>query len=302
MPSDIRLRYLFSAAKLGSMRAASEELDVAASSVSRQIAELESELGIPLIEKGVRRIKLTEAGELTCMYYREKSSQEEAFLSKIAELKSIRAGKVVLAVGEAFITRSFSDVLRDFMQSYPGIVVNVQVANTNKVIELVREDEAHIGLVFDIPRDPKIRTRLTLPQPLKVILNKNHPFAKKKLVKLPELVSQGISLPEDAYRIRQLIRTAEHDEGIFLEPIMKTNSLALITDLVISGQGMTILPELVVQQQLTDGILIALPTSNKTLNSTKTSLITRLGRQLPIGAYRLLLSIESYLKNAVTGR
>ena len=98
MPSDIRLRYLYESARLGTMRAASDKLDVATSSVSRQIGELESELGLKLIEKGRRRIKLTEAGEAACLYYKEKLSQEEAFLSKIEELKSIRTGKITLAV------------------------------------------------------------------------------------------------------------------------------------------------------------------------------------------------------------
>ncbi|MBW8077744.1 MAG: LysR family transcriptional regulator, partial [Gallionella sp.] len=62
--SDAKLRYLAEAAALGSMHAASEKLDVAVSSISRQIAQLESELGLPLIERGRRALKLTQAGEM----------------------------------------------------------------------------------------------------------------------------------------------------------------------------------------------------------------------------------------------
>ena len=300
MTSDIRLRYLYESARLETMRAASDKLDVATSSVSRQIAELENELGIALIEKGRRRIKLTEAGEAACIYYKDRLSQEEAFLSKIEELKSIRTGKILLAVGEAFVTQHFSDMLQEYMQKYTGMKVQVAVANTNAVVELVREDDAHMGLIFDIPRDPKIRARLTLPQPLKVIVNKKHKFSHKKSIKLSELTGESIGLPEESYRIRQLIHIAEQEEGVFLESSMMTNSLALITDFVKSGRGISIMPELVVQQELINGDLIALPTNNKTLNSTKFSLVTRIGRQLPIGAYRFLLNIEAYLKGAVS--
>lgn len=299
MPSRIRLRYLYESARLGTMRAASEKLDVATSSVSRQIGELESQLGLPMIEKSRRRIKLTEAGEAACLYYRERVSQEEAFLSKIEELKSIRTGKVYLAVGEAFVTQQFSDMLQEFMQNYVGMKVQVAVSNTNSVVEFVREDDAHIGLIFDIPRDPKIRARLILPQPLKVIVNKKHAFARRKSIKLSELTGESIGLPEEGYRIRQLIHSAEQKDGVFLESSMMTNSLALITDFVKSGRGISIMPELVVQQELINGDLIALPTNNSILNSTKTSLITRIGRQLPVGAYQLLLRIETYLKSAV---
>ena len=299
MPSDIRLRYLYQAARQGTMRAASDKLDVAPSSVSRQITELENELGLPLIERGRRRIKLTEAGEAACLYYREKRSQEEAFLSKIEEMKSLRVGKITLAVGEAFVTQRFSDMLQAFMQRYAGMQVNVIVANTNAVVDLVREDEAHTGMIFDIPRDPKIRAKLIMPSPLKVIVPRKHAFAKEQYVNLSDLENESIGLPEDGYRIRQLIHAAEQEEGVFLEAAMTTNSLALIIDFIKSGRGVSILPELVVQEELSTGEAHAVPTRNKTLNATKTSLIARLGRQLPIGAHRLSVDIERHLNTLV---
>ena len=299
MTSDIRLRYLYESARLGTMRAASDKLDVATSSVSRQISELESELGIALIEKSRRRIKLTDAGEASCMYYKEKLSHEEAFLSTIEELKSVRTGKILFAVSEAFVTQQFSDMLNDYMQKYSGVTVKVVVANTNEVVELVREDEVHLGLIFDTPSDPKIRSRLTLPQPLKVIVNKNHAFSGKKSINLAELPGERIGLPVDTYRMRQTIQIAEQEEGVFLESSMLTNSQALITDFVKSGRGISIMPEMAVQTELLSGQLIALPINNKTLSSTRFSLITRIGRQLPIGAHRFSLVIEAFLKSSV---
>lgn len=299
MPSDIRLRYLYESAQLGTMRAASEKLDVATSSVSRQISELEAELGLSLIERGRRKIKLTEAGEAACQYYREKMSHEEVFLSRIKELKSIRTGKIMLALGEAFVTQQFSDMLQEFMQQYPGMEVQVTVTNTNGVVEMVREDEAHMGLIFDIPREPKVRARLIMEQPLKVIVNRQHPLSDRETIGLAELTEESIGLPEEGYRIRQLIHAAAQEEGAFLEPSLMTNSLALITDFVKSGRGITIMPELVVHQELMNGDLKAIPTNNAVLNATKTSLITRIGRQLPVGAYRLLISIEEHLNRSI---
>jgi len=282
------------------MRAASEKLDVAASSVSRQISELEQELGLAMIEKGRRRIRLTEAGEAACQYYREKLSQEEAFLSRIKEMKSIRTGKITLAVGEAFVTQPFSDLLDEFMQRYPGMEIQVQVANTTRVVERVQEDDAHMGLIFDIPREPKVRARLVINQPLKVIVNRTHALSGRKRVNLRDIEGESLGLPDEGYRIRQLLHAAEQEDGAFLEASLQTNSLTLLTDFVISGRGISILPELVVREELRAGNLVAVDTENATLNSTKTSLVTRVGRQLPIGAYRLMLSLESYLKSSET--
>ncbi len=295
MPSDTRLRYLYESAQLGTMNAAAERLNVATSSVSRQIAQLEIELGLPVIEKGRRKIQLTEVGEATCKYYREKLSQEEAFLSRIEEMKKVRAGKIVLAVGEAFVNQRFSDMLDDFMQRYPGLEVRVAISNTLSVASQVRDDIAHLGLIFDIPREPGISARVTIPQPLRVVVNSQHHLRSASEVDLRALRGESIGLPDENYRMRQIIRAAEQEEHVFLEPSLVANSLTLLKDFVLSGRGISILPELVVHDELHAGSLHALTVRSELLNSTRTSLITRAGRQLPIGAYRLMTSVEEYL-------
>ncbi len=299
MISDIRLRYLYESAKLETMRAASDALDVATSSVSRQIAELEKELGIALIERGRRRIRLTEAGEAAFLYYRDKISHEEAFLSRIDELKNMRSGDIYLAMGAAFISSQFSEMLREFMEKYPNIHVHILTDTTAALLRRVREDEAHVGVVFAMPKDPKIRARMTVAQPLKVVINGRHRLARKSRLGLAELTNENIGLPEEGFRIRQIIHQAEQEQDVFLKAAMTTNSLDLLVDFVSSGRGISILPELVVQRGLLSGELRAVATDSPILNATETYLITRLGRQLPIAAHRLSLSIAAYLKNAM---
>ena len=68
---DNALSYFFEAANLGSMRLASEKIGVAVSSISRQISQLELELGTPLIERGRRSIRLTEAPGCAAIYLPE---------------------------------------------------------------------------------------------------------------------------------------------------------------------------------------------------------------------------------------
>lgn len=296
MHGEIRLRYLYEAARLGTMRAASEELNVATSSISRQITALEKDLGMRLIEGGRRKVKLTEAGEAAFAYYREMRAHEEVFLSRIEELRSVRSGIINLAVGEAFINDEFSDVLQEFMRKFPGITVRVKMSGTNSSVALVRDDDAHFGLIFDTPRDPKVRARLTLSQPLKAIVAPNHELASTPKIKLAELARFPIGLPEDSFRIRQIIKEAEHAESIFLEPRLIANSMVLLKDFAKSGRGVTFLPEFLAQPHLGEGKLVAIPVENPVMNSTKISLITRVGRQLPNGVYRLMQHIEAHMR------
>ena len=299
MISDNRLRYLYESARLGTMRAASEKLEVATSSISRQIAKLEKELDIALIEKGRHRIKLTEAGEAAYRYYRDKISLEEDLLSRVGELKNMLSGNIYLALGTVFISQQFSEILQDFANKYPDIDIHILTDTTPTLLRLVQDDEAHFGLVFAPPPAPDIRIRLALPAPLKVIAHSTNPLSDKKIIRLSDIADEKIGMLEEGYRIRQIIRNAEQEEGTFLKSSMTTNYISLLTDYVVRGRGIAILPEIVVQRELMSGELKSVPTNCRILNATETYLITRVGRQLPIAAHRLLVSVDSFLKNTI---
>lgn len=300
MQNDIRYRYLYESFRLESMRAASEALNVATSSISRQIAELEKDLGMPLIETGRRRLKLTEAGEAAAAYYQERRALEEVFQSQLADLKSVRSGRIDLVAGEAFVTENFNLMLQQFMQQYPGLAVQVKVSGTRDAIAQIREDEAHFGLVFDPPMDPKVRPRLSFSQPLHVLVNPTHPLAKKILVEFASLPNFCVALPEDSFRIRQVVRLAEHDAGIYIEPRLVANSMTLLKGFARHGQGLTLMPTFLAQEELASGKLVAIPTDNRILGATRISLITRTARQMPMGVYCLIQRMESYLRQHAT--
>lgn len=297
--NNIRLMYLYEANKHGTMNAASEALDVAPSSVTRQVSALEKELGIDLFEKGRRKLKLTEAGELVCNHYRERCAHEEAFLSQINDFKRLKAGTIKLAVGEAFLSREFSQLINEFMVENSGISVQITAAKTNRIIELLKEDEIHFGLIFDIPRDPKIRIKLTLPQPLKVILHPDHPLAKKQVISLSDVSTQKTALPDSSYRIRQIINMGEDENHTLIDPELTSNSLLFLRDYVKNGRGIGFMPEIAVKEELLSNQIISRPTDNNLFNSTKLSVVSRLGRQLPSSADLLMRKIQSFLKEAI---
>ena len=279
------------------MRAASERLNIATSSVSRQIAFLESELGLPLIERGRRVVKLTEAGMLLAEYYREKMAHDEAFISQIQELRGNRAGQATLAIGEGFIGEVFSEILQQFSKTHPNVSLSVRIAGSNDVLSAIREDDAHIGMVFHSPPDPKIRSVLTLSQPLKLIAAPDDPITELKSVSLPDLAGRRLALPERGFRIRQLLEPAEMQAGEALAPTLVTNSLSLLKQFARTRQGLTILTDIVVIDELRDDSLVALPLDHAELQNTKMQFVTRVGRLLPSPVVDLLRTIEVSLRS-----
>jgi DNA-binding transcriptional LysR family regulator len=294
---DFNLRYLYAAAKLGSMRAAADTLGVAVSSVSRQISQLETEVGIALIEHGRRNIKLTDAGVLLVAHYAEQQRLNEAVDAKLSDVKGLRTGRIELAIGEGFIGQPLSALLIRFNAKHPGLLINVHMsASSNEVARLVAEDDAHLGLVFQSSDDPRIRVLASVRQPLCAIMTVEHPLARHGLLKLADLKPYRLCLPESSFRTRQLLQAAESDEGLSLTPSVTSNSITLLKDLLQSGEFFTLLPVLAVQKEVDNGQFAAVPIDSTALQDASVQLISRLGRRLPPAPLRMLTALMAYLE------
>lgn len=296
---SLNFRYLYESHRLGSMRAAADKLGVAVSSISRQIAQLEAEAGVTMIEHGRRNIILTEAGELGVRFYQEQLAHGENFESQLADLKSVRSGRVKLALGEGFIGKGLTEVVSAFTKRHAGITLSVHmVVSSNEVTRMVAEDEAHLGLIYGPTDDPRIRIQHAVPQPLCVVMKHNHPLASRDSVRLSDLASYNLCLPEASNRTRQLLRQGEAAEQITLEPCVTSNSINMIRDLLHSGQFITLFSVLAASKELAKGQFVALPLDNPAFSEqTPVSLIRRLGRRLPPGPAQLMTMLESYLRD-----
>jgi len=304
--TDAKLRCLAEAAALGSMHAAAEKLDVAVSSISRQIAQLEAQAGLPLIERGRRSIKLTEAGEMAVRYYRESITQRDALVANIQALRGLHAGQIDLAVGEGFVN-ALSPLLQTFAEEHPEVRMSVKMSGTLEVMRQVRDDEAHIGLAFHSPPDPKINVRATFAQPIRLIVHPRHPLAGRASVTLREVVRYRLCLPEASFRIGQMINLAREHERISLDAHATTNSLHLLCEMVKSGKCATLLPEIAAVTDLSERSLVAVPIESAALQDTALVVICRLGRTLPSAPSAFLPLLEGGLrtwlkKTRITGR
>ncbi|RMQ94065.1 LysR family transcriptional regulator [Pseudomonas savastanoi pv. glycinea] len=284
---DRRILYFFEAVRLGSVRAAADFLDVAPSAVSRQIAQLEHELGAPLLERHRRGVKPTEAGDRVLAYYRQRLSQQEVLLESLQALRGLQSGSVVLAIGEGFID-DLTEPLTKFSTLYPKVELQVNVCGTNELIRQVVEDEAHIGLVFNPPADPKIRSHAHQKQPVCVMVSPDHPLAQHDgPIPLKDLDSYRLGLLGVSYGIRQILTQAEQQCGVSLMLTLTCNTFAMLKRFAMSG-GVTLLPTFVVVDELASGKLIALPLESQVFSESQVHIISRLGRQLSVGSSRLL--------------
>lgn len=293
---DNALHYFFEAASLGSMRLASEKIGVAVSSISRQIAHLEQQFGVALIERGRRSIRLTEAGRLAYEYYRDQLADREALMNRFQELREVKTGRVDLAVGEGFLGNAFTTIIENFQSRNPGITLSVTSCATQEIVRMVLDDEAHIGMVIQGYNEPKIRTRASAAQPLMVMCSPAHPAASLASLTLSTLSGFDLCLPPKGFRIRTILNDAERREHVWLEPKIVTSSLMMMREMAKAGRMVTVMPTISAVAELEQGLLVARPLIATELEHTTISLIHRVGRQLEGGPARLLGILESKLK------
>jgi DNA-binding transcriptional LysR family regulator len=295
--SESAFRYLHEASLTGSMRAAGDKMGIAVSSISRQIAQLEREMGTSLIEHGRRVIRLTEAGELAVNYYRNQLAERDAFFAQVADLRSAITGRVDLAIGEGFLGQTIASVIEDFRTRHPQVRLGVHIDSTAEIVRRVVEDEVHLGLVLQLPSEPKIRLRTSLAQALMAVVAPSHPLARFTSIRLDELQAHELCLAPKEFRVRQILENAGVRKHIFLNEAMTTNSVSMMRQVAKTGKFATVLPLLAAIDELRDGSLVGIPLIDERLEETTVCLVSRTGRKLEGAPLRLLNAIEARMKS-----
>jgi DNA-binding transcriptional LysR family regulator len=145
------LHYFAEVVECGSIRLAADRLQIAPSAISRQIMQLESELGVTLLFRNRSGVALTEPGRRVLEYIVSARRDTEQLRSALDDLSGLRRGRVVLATVEAMIGRVLPHAISAFSNKYPGIELEVRILGTHQVSEAVIRENADIGIALEPP-------------------------------------------------------------------------------------------------------------------------------------------------------
>ncbi len=272
----------------GSIRAASERLGCEPSTVSRQIRALEKSLAIVLIERGRRGVLPTEAGRILLAFLKRQRDDLDALQSEFDQLRGMRRGEIIVAVGDGFISDFVGNALSAYRSAYPGFTYLLQSGSTDQVMHAVRTDRAHLGLAFNARRDRSIRVIAQVKQPLEMLVSPQSQWAGlSEPVSIRQLAGLPSALLMPGFGVGAMIREVEALYGVRFQSVVEANSLAVLRNFVREGLGVTILPAFVVTREIADGTIAAKRLDVPELAKGEASLFVRSGRRLPEGALRL---------------
>ncbi|WP_405009370.1 LysR family transcriptional regulator [Kitasatospora sp. NBC_01539] len=161
-----RLRVLVAVAREGSITAAAEALHYAQPSVSHQLAKLEAEAGVPLLQRMGRGIRLTEAGRLLVDRAEAILAQVESVHAELDELAGLRAGRVRLAAFPSALATLVPLAAARISAQHPGIQLTFVEAEPPDALSALRNNDVDVALIFEHGDQPQRDRRDTTMTPL----------------------------------------------------------------------------------------------------------------------------------------
>lgn len=204
-----QLRAFCFAAKLGTLSRAAEALYLSQPSVSLQLAALERELGVRLMERAGRRLELTREGQvLQALAQPLVDGFDQLEADFRGRLSGLDAGQLTIAAGASTIQYLLPPLIQRYRQLHPGVRLTLQNVTGQDGLALLRSDAVDfaVGSMLDVPNDiayePVYHFDPMLITPL------DHPLAQRGSIELTDLSPYGLILPPrrlTTYRLVDLI-------------------------------------------------------------------------------------------------
>ncbi len=245
------LRIFVEVADCGKMSAAANKLYISQPTVSQAIKELEEYYGILLFERINRKLYITEKGKRFLFYARSLVTQfddmeEKIFQANYAE--KIRIGATI-TVGSCIL----GDVVKNFKQMNPNVETYSYVNNTKDIEEKLLESELDIGIVEGQVKSQDLICIPEVNDCLILACSTEHPFAKKKVVKLADLANEHFAMREKGSGTRELFERYMLENSMPIKIVFEGNSSASIKKAIIENQCLAVISIRLVEEEIKRG-------------------------------------------------
>jgi LysR family cyn operon transcriptional activator len=238
---DLRhIRYFLAVADAGTVSRAAARIRISQPALSRQVHDLESELGIRLFDRAARSLKLTGAGEDLLAYGRSVLKEAEAFRERARVLQGGDTGVLHVGATPQTLQRLLPPVLARCRRIMSGVDVRLIDAHPVALLDLIRRGDLHLAFtVYQPELSAACRPAGVVPL---LAVSKKAPRKQRDRVEVSALEDVPLLLFQQGFGTRDLFdaacRVAHIRQNVFLESSAPATLLALVK----AGCGVAILP------------------------------------------------------------
>ena len=235
-------------------RAAEREF-IAPSAVSRRIAEIETLIGLPVIERQSRGIAVTPVGETVLRYAQMIIADIEAMSAELSLFLSGAKGSVRVVANLSSIVQFLPEDVAAFERVFPNVHIDLEERHTADVLRLVDERGADLGIcnatglgAAEVEHVPYRTDRLALAVPR--LHPRAHRYAAASRVAFADLLGRTLRRPARRKRAHPATRGGSGPPGARLDVKIRVSSLDALCRMVHAGLGVAVVPEQTAQLYL----------------------------------------------------
>ncbi|HRE49691.1 MAG TPA: transcriptional regulator CynR [Aggregatilineales bacterium] len=243
-----QLRYLALIADEANFTRAAEKLFVTQSALSQQIQKLEEEVGIPLLDRTSRQVRLTAAGEILLGRARNVFDELDAAHLALREMQGIQRGSIRLGAVQTVNAYFVPQAISLFMESYPNIEMVVEELPANEIEQGLHSGRLQLGIGFVPVTSPNIDGEALFAERLVIIVSANHPLAGCHYVTPADIEGLPMALLPKTYCTRRLWDSYAAQSGLASNIRLEMNTISSLLATVSRTSLATILPQSVIQQ------------------------------------------------------
>jgi LysR family hca operon transcriptional activator len=245
------LRYFVAVAEARSLKLAAEgKLHTTQPSLSRQIRDLEDEVGTPLFVRGAKGVELTPAGRVFLDHARIMLSQAEAAVQSARQIAYPTKPSFALGFMIGHDTTWLPEALKLLRDELPNIHVVISTQNSPQLAAALLHGGIDVAFLRREDGSSDLDFRTLVEEPFEVFMPSNHPFAARKTISLQEIAGEtfisisgtALSISGKQPALRRAIDRFLNDNGIEIRPSHEVDNLGGVMSLIASTGGVALLP------------------------------------------------------------
>ncbi len=245
-------------AQLLSFKQAAQHLHYAQSSISAQIQALEEELDVQLFDRLGRRILLTEAGSSLLNYAEKILDLADETRSEVAAAKELK-GSLTVKVPETFGVHRLPPVIKRFRSRFPKVRLHFTTCTHEGLQKDLRKGVTDLAfLLTESFQAADLEADALGIENLILVAHPDHPLVKESVVHTKDLKGETLLFSKVDCSYRRTVESAFKIEKLRYDNTLEFNSVEAIKQCVMTGVGISILPEITVAKDISEGRLAPL--------------------------------------------
>jgi DNA-binding transcriptional LysR family regulator len=254
-----QLRSFIEVIHRGGFTQAAGTLHISQSAVSKQVAQLEQDLGQPLLERQGSQLLLTEAGRIVLARGEVLMRQRQELLNELDDLGQMARGELHLGLPLLGSDALFAGLFAEYRRRYPNIAVHLLEGGSRTIEQAVKSGELELGGSLT-PSDPAFASEPFCNEPLDALLPVDHALAGQAEVALAQLADTPFLLYQRSFVLNDRLLNACQQLGFTPKEGGRSGQADFLAALVAAGQGVVLLPRIVAQALERPGV-VRLPLS-----------------------------------------